>query len=58
VFFDCTTDTWLMQFGANYHPGKALFDLSGYACDNTTPETCDATRVEFESGIVKVHITK
>ena len=58
AFFDCSTDTWLMQFSANYHQGKALFSVTGYACDNTTPETCDATKVEFDSGIVKVRITK
>lgn len=58
VLFECSSGTYDFSFSGPYHPGKALFRVTGYACDETTPETCDATKVEFDSGLVSVRITK
>jgi hypothetical protein len=58
VLFECSTGTYDFSFSGPFHPGRALFRVTAYACDETTSETCEATKVEFDSGTIPVRITK
>jgi hypothetical protein len=56
---DGTPQEFDLVMAGPFHPGRAEFRLTAFACDNTEGSaTCEPTSVEYDSGVIVVRIRR